>query len=243
MNPNELSAATFPKTNLTILQDKSSFCFGIDAVLLADFTRVKSNDKVIDLGTGTGIIPLLMAKTSRASHFMALEIQKESAQIAIMNVEKNHLKEKISFINGDIKSVRELFVPECADIVTSNPPYAKANSARKNQNEAKNIARHEILCSLEDVVSAASYLLKSNGSFFMIHRPDRLSEIFNMLSKYRLEPKTLRLVQPFSDSAPTMVLIESRKNARQEIKILPTLVIYKAQEEYSDSVNKIYMNL
>ena len=240
MNPSELSAATFPKTNLTVLQDKSSFCFGIDAVLIADFARVKNGGKVFDLGTGTGIIPLLMAKTSKASHLTALEIQKESAEIASLNVEKNHLKEKISVVHGDIKSVRELFEPERADVVTSNPPYAKANAVRKNPNEAKNIARHEILCNLEDVVSAASYLLKSNGSFFMIHRPERLSEIFVTFKKYRLEAKTLQLVQPFSYSAPTMVLIEGRKNARAEIKILPTLVIYKAQGEYSESVKRIY---
>lgn len=243
MNQNELSSATFPKTNLTILQDKSAFCFGIDAVLLADFASVKKGGKVFDLGTGTGIIPLLMAKTSQASHFTVLEIQKESAEITSLNVKKNHLEEKISVVNGDIKSVRELFEGECADVVTSNPPYAKANAVRKNPSEAKNIARHEILCNLEDVVSAASYLLKSNGTFFMIHRPERLSEIFVILSKYKLEAKTLQLVQSFSDSAPTMVLIEGRKNARPEIKILPTLVIYKSQGEYSESVKRIYENL
>ena len=243
MNQTSLTFATFPKTNLSVYQDKSAFCFGIDAILLSDFASVKKNGKVFDLGTGTGIIPLLMAKTTNASHFTALEIQKESAEIARLNVEKNHLEEKISVVHGDIKSVRELFAPETADVVTSNPPYAKANAVRKNPNEAKNIARHEILCDLEDVVSAASYLLKSNGSFFMIHRPERLSEIFLMLSKYKLEAKTLRLVQPFLDSAPTMILIEGRKNARAEIKILPALVIYKSQGEYSESVKKIYENL
>ena len=236
----ELSAATFPKTKLTVLQDKSSFCFGIDAVLLADFARVKNGGRVFDLGCGNGIIPLLMAKTSPASHFTALEIQEKSAEIASKNVEINNLEEKIQVVRGDIKEVRNLFPPECADVVTSNPPYARANAVRKNPNEAKNIARHEILCNLEDVVSAASYLLKSNGSFFMIHRPERLSEIFVQLAKYRLEAKTLRLIQPFADSAPTMILIEGRKNARPETKILPTLAIYKSQGEYSDAVKEIY---
>ena len=236
----ELSVATFPKTKLTVLQDKSSFCFGIDAVLLADFASVKNGGKVFDLGTGNGIIPLLMAKTSQASHFTALEIQEKSAELASKNVEINNLEEKISVVHGDIKDARNLFPPECADVVTSNPPYAKANSVRKNPNEAKNIARHEILCNLEDVISAASYLLKSNGSFFMIHRPERLSEIFVLLSKYRLEAKNLRLIQSFADSAPTMILIEGRKNARPKTKILPTLSIYKSQGEYSDDVKEIY---
>ena len=238
----ELSAATFPKINLTIMQDKSAFCFGIDAVLLSDFARVKNRAQVFDLGSGNGIIPLLMSRTSQASHFTALEIQKEASALASLNVEKNQLEEKIQVVCGDIKDVRSLFPPEAADVVTSNPPYAKANAVRKNPNVSKNIARHEILCNLEDVVSAASYLLKSNGSFFMIHRPERLSEIFVMFAKYRLEPKTLQLVQPYSDSAATMILIEGRKNARPEIKILPVLVIYKSQGEYSESVKKIYKN-
>lgn len=238
-----LSSAEFPKINLSVLQNPSSFCFGIDAVLLADFARVKKGDEVFDLGCGNGIIPLLMSRTTQASRFTALEIQAESAEIASKNVEINNLKEKIDVVQGDIKDVRNLFPPECANVVTSNPPYAKANSVRKNPDEAKNIARHEILCNLEDVVSAASYLLKSNGSFFMIHRPERLSEIFVSFSKYHLEPKTLQLVHPFADSAPTMIMIEGRKNARPEIKILPPLVIYQAKGEYSESVNRIYKNL
>lgn len=238
-----LSCEEFSKTGLKVLQDKSAFCFGLDAVLLADFAHARKGDKIFDLGSGTGIIPLLMAKTNSALHFTALEIQEKSAEIAAKNVEINGLEDKIDVVCGDIKSVRSLFAPECADLVTANPPYAKANSARVNPDEAKSIARHEILCNLEDVVSGASYLLKSGGSFFMIHRPERLSEILVMLTKYRLEPKVLQLVQPFSDSAPTMLLIEGRKNARAEIKILPPLVIYKAKGEYSESVNRIYQNL
>ena len=234
-----LSSSTFPKSNLTVFQDKSLFCFGIDAVLIANFSHVKKSGTVFDLGSGNGIIPLLMSRTTPAKHFTALEVQSESAALASKNVEVNHLEEKIDVICGDIKNVRTLFKPECADTVTSNPPYAKENAVRKNPNEAKNIARHEVLCTLEDVVCATSYLLKSGGSFYMIHRPERLSEIFTTFTKYHLEPKTLQFVYPFADSCPTMIMIEGRKNARAELKILPPLVIYKAKGDYTEAVRKI----
>ncbi|MCR4821972.1 MAG: tRNA1(Val) (adenine(37)-N6)-methyltransferase [Treponema sp.] len=239
----ESEIESFPKINLTVLQDKSAFCFGIDAILLSDFARVKKGSKGYDLGTGTGIIPLLMARTSSAAHFTALEIQKEFVEIAGQNVENNCLSDRISIFQGDIKSISSLFKAESADFVTSNPPYAKADSVRENPNEAKNIARHEVLCNLEDVVKGAAWLLKSNGSFYMIHRPQRLSEIIQLFSKYRLEVKNLQLVQPFQESQPSMILVEGRKNARPGLEILPSLTVYREKGLYSQRVQEIYDKL
>lgn len=239
----ELSCEEFPKISLRVLQNKSQFCFGIDAVLLSDFARVKKGSAVFDLGCGNGIIPLLMSRTTQASHFTALEIQKDVYELACQNVKINNMEEKINLVCGDVKNVRSLFRSECANAVTSNPPYARADALRKNPNEAKNIARHEVLCNLDDVVGAASYLLKSGGSFFMIHRPERLSEIFVTFSKHRLEPKVLQLVQPFREESPSMIMIEGRKNARAELKVLPPLVIYQGAGEYSEQVKSIYEKL
>ena len=239
MNEN-LFVSDFPKKNLSVVQDKNAFCFGLDAVLLSDFAVAKNKSEVFDLGTGNGIIPLIMARKYPDAHFTAIEIQKCAFDLASENVNRNNLSEKIDVINCDIKSVRSIFPPECANVVTSNPPYAKVNANRKNPLESKNIARHEVLYNLDDVVSAAAYLLKSAGSFFMIHRPERLAEIFSAFEKYKLEPKKLQLIFPFVDSAPTMVLIEGRKNANPELKVLPPLIVYKSKGEYTETVKNIY---
>ena len=242
MNQENLVEATFKNSKIRVLQDKSEFCFGIDAVLIAHFASSKKGKTVFDLGTGTGIIPLLMTKLDEDSRFTALEVQERSAEIARLNVENNNLQERIAVLQADIKDVKKTFAAECADIVVSNPPYAKMNPVKKNPNEAKNIARHEILCNLDDVVSAASWLLKTGGSFFMIHRPERLSEIFAAFSKAHLEAKKLQLVLPFADSSPTMIMIEAKKNARPDLKILAPLVMYKQKGEYTDSIKEIYKN-
>lgn len=236
----ENEAEYFSKINLRVFQDKSAFCFGIDALLLSNFAQVKKNSRGFDLGTGTGIIPLLMAKTSPAAHFTAVEIQKEFVALAQKNVEINQLEDKISVEDGDIKSLSSIYKAESADFVTSNPPYAKADSSRQNPNQAKNIARHEILCNLDDVVRGAAWLLKSNASFFMIHRPQRLGEIIVSFSKHGLEAKKLQLLCPFADSEPSMILIEGKKNARPNLEILPPLVIYQAEGIYSQKVQEIY---
>ena len=239
MNEN-LFVSDFPKKNLSVVQDKNAFCFGLDAVLLSDFAVAKNKSEVFDLGTGNGIIPLLMSRKYPGAHFTALEIQKCAFDLAVENANRNNLAEKINVINCDIKSVRSKFPPGCANVVTSNPPYAKINANKKNLLESKNIARHEVLCNLDDVISAAAYLLKSMGSFFMIHRPDRLAEIFSAFEKYKLEPKKLQLVHPFMDASPTMVLIEGRKNANPELKILPPLIVYESKGEYTETVKNIY---
>ncbi|MCR5188226.1 MAG: tRNA1(Val) (adenine(37)-N6)-methyltransferase [Treponema sp.] len=229
-----------------IIQDPQRFQFGIDAVLLANFAakETRNNDKVIDLGTGTGIIPILMETSCKAAHFTGLEIQQESAQMATRSVELNQLSSKIQIVQGDIKSVSSIFPKHSFNVVTSNPPYMINEHGRQNDGDAKSIARHEVLCNFDDLVSAADYLLLPRGKFFLIHRPFRLPEIFITLKKYNFEAKRMRLVYPFVDKEPNMVLIEARKNARPELKIEPPLIVRYNQGPkkglYTDEVEAIY---
>ncbi len=221
-----------------IVQDKEKFCFGIDAVLLSAFARVHPKDCVMDLCSGNAIVPILMS-SKYSCDFTALEIQEDSVRMAKKSVELNHLEEKIKVFQGDLRNVRSLFSGASYDSVTVNPPYMRADS-RLNPNEAKNIARHEIFCSVFDVVSAAAYLLKAGGSLFMIHRPERLAEIFRAFFSERIEPKRMRLVQSFAESEPSMVLIEGRKFANADLKIEKPLVIYDGKNSYSKEVENIY---
>jgi tRNA1Val (adenine37-N6)-methyltransferase len=223
-----------------ILQHPGMFCFGMDAVLLADFASGNPNALVMDLGTGTGVIPMLMEARNKGKHFTALEIQEKSADMANRSVQMNNLQDKICVKQGDIKNVRQDFKPTSFDVVTSNPPYINQNHGLENPNEPKNIARHEILVSLEDVISAAAYLLKPGGSFAMVHKPFRLAEIFACLQKYRLEPKRMCLVQPHADKEPNMVLIESVKDGKSMLKIEPTLVVYNKDGSYTEDLMTRY---
>jgi tRNA1Val (adenine37-N6)-methyltransferase len=219
-----------------ILQHPGMFCFGMDAVLLADFASGKPGANVMDLGTGTGVIPMLMEARNKGRHFTALEIQEKSADMANRSVLMNNLQDRIQIIQGDIKNVRQSFKASSFDIVTSNPPYINQNHGLENPNEPKNIARHEILVSLEDVISAAAYLLKPGGSFAMVHKPFRLAEIFAYLQSYRLEPKRMCLVQPYADKEPNMVLIEAVKGGKSMLKIEPTLVVYNKDGGYTEDL-------
>ena len=238
------------KNGNEILQDSEGFMFGLDAVLLSHFAagQVRRGESVIDLGSGNGIIPLLMEKACGVSHFTGLEIQEKQVELARQSLGLNGLEEKVTIVQGDIKKVPELFAKHSFNVVVSNPPYM-ALDGRQAQNEKieKSIARHELLCTLEDVVAAADYLLHSHGRFFMIHRPERLSDIFVSLARHKLEPKRLQLVEPFEGEAANLVLIESRKDARPGLKLEPTLVVrYKNGEhkgEYTKEINKIYDSL
>ncbi len=225
-----------------IFQDSERFMFGIDAILLADFAAnsIRKNHSVIDLGTGTGIIPLLLDKNSSTKNIVGLEIQSDSAKMACESVEINNLQEKIKIVEGDIKKVSQIFKIHSFDVVISNPPYMKVNSGKNNNFDAKSIARHEIFCNLEELIVSAEFLLKNHGSFFMIHRPERLSEIFYLCKKYKLEPKVMRFIVPFENKEPTMVLVESRKDAKPDLKVLKNLVVYKEKGVYTDEVLSIY---
>ena len=230
------------KNGYKILQDSERFQFGIDAVLLADYASksLKEKESVIDLGTGTGIIPLLMVNKCKTAAFTGLEVQKESADMAARSVAMNELEGQIQIVHGDLKEAGSLFPRHSFNVVTCNPPYMIDAHGRNNEQDALTIARHEVLCTLEDVVKAADYLLASHGSFFMIHRPFRLPEIFSSLEKHKMEMKRMRLIYPFADKEPNMVLIEARKNAKRRLTIEPPLIVRNDDGEYTIEVQDIY---
>lgn len=226
-------------SGLHIIQSPDKFCFGIDAVLLSGFAYAKKGSGVIDLGTGTGILPLLLSVKTEGEYFVGLEIQKESVDMARRSVEGNGLS-NIDIIEGDIKNIKKLFNRSEFDVVTSNPPYMIDSHGLANANSYKYIARHEVLCTLSDIVKAADYLLKPNGRFFMVHRPFRLPEIFETLKNYGLEPKRLRLVYPNVEKEPSMVLIEAIKHAKSRLLIEKPLIVYGNDGKYTDEIIENY---
>lgn len=223
---------------LKIIQNTDGFCFGIDAVLLTNFCKVKKNASVIDLGTGTGIIPILLSGKSNAKELIGLEIQEEVAEMASRSVELNGIQDRVKIVNGDLKDVEKLFLKNHFDVVTSNPPYMHPNGII-NENDKKAISRHEIKCDIEDVIKAASYLLKPNGKFFMINRPLRLVDMLYFGRQYNLEPKFIRFVHSREGKAPKLILIEYVKNGKPESKIMDPLYIYNG-ENYTDEILEIY---
>jgi tRNA1Val (adenine37-N6)-methyltransferase len=223
-----------------IIQDPDKFCFGMDAVLLSGFAKVKDGAKVLDMGTGTGIIPILLEAKTNASHISALEIQEESADMARRSVELNGLGDKIDIVTGDIKQAADIFEPSSFDVITCNPPYMIGQHGLTNPDTPKAIARHEILCTLEDVVRNAAKLLKSGGSFYMVHRPFRLVEIINVMTSYKLEPKRMQLVYPYVDKEPNMVLIEGRRGGKPRMTVEKPLIVYKAPNVYTDEIYDVY---
>lgn len=228
------------RNGYSIIQNPGRFCFGMDAVLLTGFADVKKNARVIDLGTGTGIIPILLEAKTKASHLTGLEIQSESADMAQRSVYLNNLEGKISIVRGDIREAESLFASASFDMVTCNPPYMAGNRGLKNPNDAMAIARHEVLCSLEDVIKAAAYLLPPGGSFCMVHRPFRLPEIMETLNKYKLEPKRMQMVYPYISSEPNMVLLQCIKNAKHHLTVEKPLIVYEKPGKYMPEIYDIY---
>lgn len=223
-----------------IIQDSKRFCFGMDAVLLSDFAKIKSSAKVLDLGTGTGIIPILLEAKGKGEAFWALEIQEDSAKMAKRSVILNNLQEKIEIVTGDIKEAGNIFKAASFDAITCNPPYMIGQHGFANPDAPKAIARHEILCTLEDVVGNAAKLLKPGGSFFMVHRPFRLAEIMVVMSKYKLEPKRMRMVYPYIDKEPNMVLIEGCRGGKSRITVEKPLIVYSDKNIYTKEIYEIY---
>ncbi|MGL5256833.1 MAG: tRNA1(Val) (adenine(37)-N6)-methyltransferase [Proteocatella sp.] len=222
-----------------IIQSTDGFKFGIDAVLIANFCRLKRGDVGLDIGTGTGIISILLAAKSELKKVYALEIQSEVADMAMRSVKLNELEERIEVINGDLKDKTRLFGKASMDFVVSNPPYFKADTL-KSENIKKLISRHEIKCNLSDIMETASYLLKPNKPFFMIHRPDRLVELIELARKNKLEPKEIRFIHPNVSKAPNLIMIKYVKGGNQGIKILDPLYVYNSEGQYSEEINKIY---
>jgi tRNA1(Val) A37 N6-methylase TrmN6 len=223
-----------------IIQHGKMFCFGMDAVLLANFSNVNKDCVHMDLGTGTGVIPILLAAKTKGSHFTGLEIQEYCAEMAERSVRLNHLEDKVDIAHGDIKEVFSYYKKASFDVVTSNPPYIRGSHGLENPNEPKNIARHEILVSLEEVIAAAAYLLKPGGSFYMVHKPFRLAEIFECLMKYKLEPKKMQLVHPYIDKEPNMVLIQAVLGGNSMLKIEPPLIVYESPGVYTRQLLDTY---
>ncbi len=244
MTPNNLSENEriddLQRNGYQIIQNPQKFCFGMDAVLLSGFTKIKKGESVLDLGTGTGIIPILLEAKTEGAHFTGLEIQEESADMARRSVALNHLEEKIDIVTGDIKDASARFGASSFDVITTNPPYMIGNHGLKNDAEAMTIARHEILCDLDDILRESSRLLKTHGRFCMVHRPFRLAEIFVKMTQYRIEPKRMRLVYPYADKEPNMVLIEGLKDGKSRITVEKPLIVYEKQGVYTPEIYDIY---
>lgn len=230
--------------NLKIIQNKNGFCFGIDAVLLSDFAKsIKKNSRVIDLGTGTGIIPILLCGKTQLNKIIGVEVQKDVYDMACRSAKLNDLEDKFEVINENIVNLNNIFPGNSFDAIVTNPPYKKQNTGVTNDGEKKLISRHEVFANLEDFVSASNRLLKDKGEFYMIHRPDRLVDIFCLMRKYKIEPKETRLVFSNKNSSPKMVLIKGVKNGGDYLKFRENLYIYKNDGIYTDEVLEIYNKL
>ncbi len=228
------------RNGFRIIQNEKLFCFGMDAVLLSGFARVKEGERVLDLGTGTGIIPILLAAKTKGEAFVGLEISRRSADMAERSVALNGIQERVSIVLGDIKKAGELFAPASFDVVTSNPPYMTQSHGLLNPDPDKAAARHEIFCTLEDVIAAAARTVRPGGRFYMVHRPFRLAEIIRLLSDYRLEPKRMRLVYPYADREPNMVLLEAVRGGRPRMTVEKPLIVYEAPGNYTDEIVELY---
>lgn len=225
---------------LKIIQNAEGFCFGVDAVLLANFAEVKRNQRVIDLGTGTGIIPILIAGKTEAREVIGIEIQESVANMSSRSIILNNIEDRVKILNEDLKDCIAIFGKESFDIVTTNPPYKHCGSGLVNPEDTKAISRHEVKCTLEDVVSVSSALLKNGGKFFMVHRPERIVDIIYLMREYKLEPKTIRFVHPYPGKKPNLLLIEGLKYGRPFLKFMDPLYIHDDKGNYTEEINNIY---
>ena len=223
-----------------IIQNPEKFCFGMDAVLLTGFAHAGKEDKLLDLGTGTGIIPLLMEAKYHCAHLTGLEIQADSADMAARSVALNHLSDRIDIITGDIREADQIFSAASFDCITCNPPYMIGQHGIANPDAPKAIARHEVLCTFEDVARQTARLLKPGGHFFLVHRPFRLAEIMSTLVQFRLEPKRMQMVHPYVDREPNMVLLESVRGGRARMKVEKPLIVYREPGVYMPEIYEIY---
>lgn len=223
-----------------LIQNPDWFCFGIDAVFLSSFAKVKEGERALDLGTGNGVIPILLAAKNEGRAYVGLEIQEGCADMARRSVRYNHLEDKITITTGDIKEAADIYGAASFEVITVNPPYMIGQHGKRNGNEAKYIARHEALCTLEDILEQSAKLLPEKGRFYMVHRPFRLPEILNGMCRYRIEPKCMRLVHARIDKEPSMVLVEGIKGGRPRMQIGPPLIVYGSDGRYTEEALGMY---
>ena len=223
-----------------IIQNPKKFCFGMDAVLLSAFANARDGERVIDLGTGNGILPILLEAKTEAKSFVGLEIQEESASLARRSVVYNHLEDKIEIVTGDLRDASNIFGASSFDVVTSNPPYMIGGHGLKNPTDAKMIARHEVLMELSDLIRETARLLKPQGRCYFVHRPFRMVEILSMMHEYRIEPKRLRLVYPYVNKEPNMVLIEGVRGGKPRLTVEKPLIVYERENVYTEEVKRLY---
>jgi len=226
---------------LQIIQNKKEFCFGIDAVLLSDFAKkIKKNGRVVDLCTGTGVIAILLTAKSEAQKIWGIEIQEHIAEMATRSIKMNHLEEKVEIIHQDLTKLKEQIVAGTIDTVTVNPPYKPKNSGIINEKDTKTIARHEISCTLEDIVKESARLLNTGGNLCMVHKVERMVDIFVLFRKYKLEPKRMRLVYSKKDEPATLVLVEGIKGGKPFLKMEAPIYVYEKDNEYTQQIKEIY---
>lgn len=226
---------------LKIIQDKKGFCFGIDSVLLSDFAKkIKKDSKVIDLGTGTGIINILLSGKTDASSFVGVEIQQDVAEMAERSIKLNYLEDKIKIINENITKLKNIYKPNSFDVVVTNPPYKKINTGIVNNENKKIISRHEITASLQDFIHISSYLLKDYGEIYMVHRPERLVDIFSIMRTEKIEPKLIKFVYPNKNKKTNLVLIKGIKKGKPFLEFDKNLYIYNDDGTYTNEILKIY---
>lgn len=225
---------------LKIIQKKDAFRFGIDAVLLSYFANVKKKQNVVDLCTGTGIVPILLYGKYSPIKIVGIEIQEEMSEMAYRSVKFNSLEDKVEIINRDLKDIEYLKSLGRFDVLTVNPPYKLNSSGILNPSDKVAIARHEIMCTLEDVIIAARTLLKDNGRMFMVHRPERLADIFTIMRKYKIEPKRVQMVHPNTKKPANIVLVEGQRDGGSFLKWEKPLFVYNDEGGFTDDINKIY---
>ena len=227
--------------NLKIIQNKDGFCFGIDSVLLSDFAKnIKKDSMVLDLGTGTGIIPILLCGKTKLKKVTGIELQEEVAKMAKKSIKLNNLEDKFNVINENILNLNKIYENQTFDVIVSNPPYKKKDTGITNENEKKIISRHEISASLEDFIKISKDLLKDKGEFYMVHRPERLVDIFELMRKYKIEPKILKMVYSYKNKEPKLILIKGVKNAKPFLKVESNLYVYNEDGNYTNEILKIY---
>lgn len=212
---------------LELIQNPAGFCFGVDAVFLSDFVKVRAGEMALDLGTGNGIIPVLLSAKTEGKKFTGLEIQRDTAEMARRSVAWNGLEDRVEIVTGDIREASQIFKPVFFDVITTNPPYMPAEHGIRNADSARAAARHEVLCTLDDILRESMRLLQDKGRFYMIHRPFRLTEIMIKMSRYKIEPKRIQFIHPYADREPVLLMVEGVRGARPGVKVDPPIIIYE----------------